>query len=174
MNFHFNTISSRNFSATLSPMTTAHNNKNLSFHDEQNDVVHATLKDIRTTLQQTKTLPTQQQSLTPQNPTNRDDDLNIAKNIDRNGSNSPVWLPRHHHSQPRSQSRESMNSENPSKPLSIDEEEADTDLETDRLLGQQRLDDHGFYDEKIKVFWIRLANIPTQEINLIFIILLNV
>lgn len=32
-----------------------------------------------------------------------------------------------------------------------DEEEIDTDLETDRLLGSghQRLDDHGFYDEKV-------------------------
>lgn len=30
----------------------------------------------------------------------------------------------------------------------VDEEEADTDLETDRLLGQQRTDDHGFYDDK--------------------------
>lgn len=130
-------------------MTTAHNNKNLSFHEEQQDVVHATLKDIRTTLQQTKTLQPQQQQTQPPSSA-RDDDLSHLKS-DRNGSSSPVWLPRHHHSQPRSQSRESMNSENPSKPLSIDEEEADTDLETDRLLGQQRLDDHGFYDEKIKV-----------------------
>lgn len=30
-----------------------------------------------------------------------------------------------------------------------DEEEADTDLETDRLLGQQRTDDQGFFDEKV-------------------------
>ena len=30
-----------------------------------------------------------------------------------------------------------------------EEEEADTDLETDRLLGQQRTDDHGFYDDKL-------------------------
>lgn len=28
-------------------------------------------------------------------------------------------------------------------------EENDTDLETDRLLGQQRTDDQGFYDEKV-------------------------
>ena len=33
----------------------------------------------------------------------------------------------------------------------VDEEEADTDLETDRLLGQQRTDDQGFYDDKVKV-----------------------
>lgn len=29
-------------------------------------------------------------------------------------------------------------------------EEADTDLETDRLLGQQRTDDQGFYDDKVR------------------------
>lgn len=28
-------------------------------------------------------------------------------------------------------------------------DELDTDLETDRLLGQQRTDDHGFYDDKV-------------------------
>lgn len=28
-------------------------------------------------------------------------------------------------------------------------EEADTDLETDRLLGQHRTDDQGFYDDKL-------------------------
>ena len=31
----------------------------------------------------------------------------------------------------------------------VDEEEADTDLETDRLLGQQRTDDQGFYDDSV-------------------------
>lgn len=30
-------------------------------------------------------------------------------------------------------------------------EEADTDLETDRLLGQQRTDDQGFYDDKVNI-----------------------
>ncbi|XP_059058345.1 protein lin-10-like isoform X7 [Achroia grisella] len=34
------------------------------------------------------------------------------------------------------------------KQASGDEDEADTDLETDRLLGQQRTDDQGFFDEK--------------------------
>lgn len=31
-------------------------------------------------------------------------------------------------------------------------EENDTDLETDRLLGQQRTDDQGFYDDKVRFF----------------------
>lgn len=46
-----------------------------------------------------------------------------------------------------------------------DEEEADTDLETDRLLGQQRTDDQGFYDDKVSVRL--LLNIPFHHIDLI-------
>ncbi|XP_077286694.1 uncharacterized protein LOC143911524 isoform X18 [Arctopsyche grandis] len=52
-----------------------------------------------------------------------------------------LWLPR------RDTSRESVESTE-RKPASGDDDEADTDLETDRLLGQQRTDDQGFYDEK--------------------------
>lgn len=37
-----------------------------------------------------------------------------------------------------------------------DEEEADTDLETDRLLGQQRTDDQGFYDDKVRFKMIKV------------------
>lgn len=33
-------------------------------------------------------------------------------------------------------------------------EENDTDLETDRLLGQQRTDDQGFYDDKVSYIFI--------------------
>lgn len=38
-------------------------------------------------------------------------------------------------------------------------EENDTDLETDRLLGQQRTDDQGFYDDKVSVhlFQVKLS-----------------
>lgn len=39
--------------------------------------------------------------------------------------------------------------DNRSKALTPDDEEADTDLETDRLLGQQRLDDHGFNEDRV-------------------------
>ncbi|XP_077286654.1 uncharacterized protein LOC143911524 isoform X13 [Arctopsyche grandis] len=53
-----------------------------------------------------------------------------------------LWLPRR-----RDTSRESVESTE-RKPASGDDDEADTDLETDRLLGQQRTDDQGFYDEK--------------------------
>lgn len=46
---------------------------------------------------------------------------------------------------------ESMESEPVLRNGSGDEEEIDTDLETDRLLGSghQRLEDHGFYDDKV-------------------------
>lgn len=43
-----------------------------------------------------------------------------------------------------------------------DEEEADTDLETDRLLGQQRTDDQGFYDDKVSIDSI--LNMPLHRI----------
>lgn len=46
-------------------------------------------------------------------------------------------------------SAESMESESALKNASGDEEEVDTDLETDRLLGHQRLEDHGFYEDKV-------------------------
>lgn len=39
-------------------------------------------------------------------------------------------------------------------------EEADTDLETDRLLGQQRTDDTGFFDEKTVSFENFLYKLP--------------
>lgn len=136
-------------------MGSAHNNANLSsFHEDHIDIVHSTLKDIRSSMQQqSKPLhapPVNQQSLEDekkiQAATATTTSSTAAAKSDRN---SPIWLPRHHHSQ-HNQSRESLNSDhNASKPLSIDDEEADTDLETDRLLGQQRLDDHGFYDEKV-------------------------
>lgn len=44
-----------------------------------------------------------------------------------------------------------MESEPVLRNVSGDEEEIDTDLETDRLLGggHQRLEDHGFYDDKV-------------------------
>lgn len=118
-------------------MGTSHNNANLSsYHEDHIEIVHTTLKDVRSSVQQSKPLINQQ---------SHEDD----KKTQKNEKNSPIWLPRHHRSQ-HNQSHESLNSDhNTSKPLSIDDEEADTDLETDRLLGQQRLDDHGFYDEKV-------------------------
>lgn len=59
---------------------------------------------------------------------------------------SPVWLSRHLEGNDGKAPLESS-SDNHSKNHSVDEEDVDTDLETDRLLGHQRLDDQGYYDE---------------------------
>lgn len=130
------------FIAPLAQISTAHSNANISsYHEDHTEIVHSTLKDIRSSMQQQPSKPLQP----PTNQQQHEDDKKTIKS----DKTSPIWLPRHHHNQ-HSQSRESLNSDhNPSKPLSVDDEEADTDLETDRLLGQQRLDDHGFYDEKV-------------------------
>lgn len=127
--------------APSAQMNTAHSNANLSsYHEDHIEIVHSTLKDIRSSVQQSKNM---------QMPVNQQQKHEDDKKTMKSDKNSPIWLPRHHHNQ-HNQSRESLNSDhNPSKPLSVDDEEADTDLETDRLLGQQRLDDHGFYDEKV-------------------------
>lgn len=106
-----------------------------SFLDNSSTDVQAALKDIRATLQRTKTL-------TPSS-TQQTDNLIIEENMKSPISNSPIWVPRYR------ENSESLDSENQSKNISADEEEeADTDLETDRLLGHQRSDEHVFYDEK--------------------------
>lgn len=142
------------FIAPLVQMGTAHNSANLpSFHEDHIEIVHSTLKDIRSSMQQqSKPLhtPVDQQTLEDEKKIQTTTTSSAAPAAAKSDRNSPIWLPRHHHNQ-HNQSRESLNSDhNASKPLSVDDEEADTDLETDRLLGQQRLDDHGFYDEKVQ------------------------
>lgn len=58
---------------------------------------------------------------------------------------SPVWIPRDDESTKTLLPHDT----NTSKNLAVDDEDdIDTDLETDRLLGHQRLDDKGFYDDK--------------------------
>uniref|UniRef100_A0A1B0CGW4 Protein lin-10 n=2 Tax=Lutzomyia longipalpis TaxID=7200 RepID=A0A1B0CGW4_LUTLO len=102
--------------------------------------VQAALKDIRTTLQRTKTLPAATNAPPAVDRTAPKSTVEKVKDTE-----SPVWVPRHHNN---AASRESLSSEHPSKGMSAEDEEADTDLETDRLLGQQRLDDQGFYEDK--------------------------
>ncbi|XP_044764672.1 uncharacterized protein LOC123321277 isoform X6 [Coccinella septempunctata] len=92
---------------------------------EKTSDVEAAIKDIRLTLQRTKTLPAK---CRPE----EEADVIVG---------SPVWVPRQ-----RGFSNESGDSDR--KGNSGDEEENDTDLETDRLLGQQRTDDQSFYDDK--------------------------
>lgn len=97
---------------------------------------------------QSKPLQSSYQQSHQQQQSPNDDEKTLTNNVNHEPSTSPIWLPRHQHNQ----SHESLNSEHMlSKPLSADDEEADTDLETDRLLGQQRLDDHGFYDDKVNI-----------------------
>ncbi|TMW40859.1 hypothetical protein DOY81_014061, partial [Sarcophaga bullata] len=72
------------------------------------------------------------------------------RNVQRSPSpvmNSPVWLSRHLEVNASNKGLLESSSENHSKNLSADEDDVDTDLETDRLLGHQRLDDQGYYDE---------------------------
>ncbi|KAJ8923799.1 hypothetical protein NQ315_010381 [Exocentrus adspersus] len=95
---------------------------------EKSSDVEAAIKDIRLTLQRTKTLPLQRHP-------EEDSEENAA---------SPIWVPRQ-----RGMSTASGDSERKVN-SGGEEEENDTDLETDRLLGQQRTDDQGFYDDKDK------------------------
>lgn len=83
--------------------------------------VEAALKDIRLTLQRTKTLPLHSPTQEPSPPT---------------VETSPIWIPRRRCTAP-------------GVVQSGDEDEADTDLETDRLLGQQRTDDQTLIDDKL-------------------------
>ncbi|XP_053682368.1 uncharacterized protein LOC128732926 isoform X3 [Sabethes cyaneus] len=110
------------------------------------DEVQEAIKDIKAALQKTKILPSTEGTSV------------LNPELDQMCGSSPVWVPRSY-----DKSRESLDSDLPAKLLSADEEEADTDLETDRLLGQQRLDEHGFVDDKS---WterpkIRSARSPT-------------
>ncbi|XP_055525548.1 uncharacterized protein LOC129718629 isoform X2 [Wyeomyia smithii] len=115
-------------------------------HLDSCDEVQEAIKDIKAALQKTKILPSTEGTST------------LNPDLEQMCSDSPVWVPRSY-----DKSRESLDSDLPAKLLSADEEEADTDLETDRLLGQQRLDEHGFVDDKS---WterpkIRSARSPT-------------
>ncbi|XP_035717808.1 uncharacterized protein LOC118439795 isoform X3 [Vespa mandarinia] len=102
--------------------------------------VEAAIKDIRMALQRTKTLPVKSPSEEPPEP-----------------SVSPIWIPSILDSRRRicmesnsedSEARRAGDEADVEIEEGPDEEEADTDLETDRLLGQQRTDDQGFYDDK--------------------------
>ncbi|XP_046747174.1 uncharacterized protein LOC124411788 isoform X9 [Diprion similis] len=104
--------------------------------------VEAAIKDIRMALQRTKTLPVKSPSEDPPEP-----------------SVSPIWIPSMLDGRRRacgesnsedSEARRGGEDADGEVEEVVDEEEADTDLETDRLLGQQRTDDQGFYDDKDK------------------------
>lgn len=46
-------------------------------------------------------------------------------------------------------------------------DELDTDLETDRLLGQQRTDDHGFYEDKVMLRTYLSFFLSWQKISIV-------
>ncbi|XP_023247225.1 uncharacterized protein LOC106644142 isoform X4 [Copidosoma floridanum] len=110
--------------------------------EQQGGEVEAAIKDIRMALQRTKTLPVKSPSDEPLEP-----------------SVSPIWIPSLLDDRRRictesnsedSEMRRNADDVDLEAEEAADEEEADTDLETDRLLGQQRTDDQGFYDDKDK------------------------
>ncbi|XP_043479405.1 uncharacterized protein LOC122509419 isoform X3 [Leptopilina heterotoma] len=103
--------------------------------------VEAAIKDIKMALQRTKILPAKSPS---------EDHLE--------SSVSPIWIPSLLDGRRRVCTETNSEDSEIRRGLEerelevgeegVDEEEADTDLETDRLLGQQRTDDQGFYDDK--------------------------
>lgn len=105
--------------------------------------VEAAIKDIKMALQRTKILPAKSPS---------EDHLE--------SSVSPIWIPSLLDGRRRVCTETNSEDSEIRRGLEerelevgeegVDEEEADTDLETDRLLGQQRTDDQGFYDDKDK------------------------
>ncbi|XP_052564027.1 uncharacterized protein LOC120416596 isoform X7 [Culex pipiens pallens] len=118
---------------------------------DSSDEVQEAIKDIKAALQKTKILPSTEGT-----------SVLDLDGQDGPSSTSPVWVPRSY-----SKSRESIDSDQPAKLLSADEEEADTDLETDRLLGQQRLDDHGFGDDKSWTERPKIRSVRSPSVNLI-------
>nr|CAD7412330.1 unnamed protein product [Timema cristinae] len=115
--------------------------RSLSLDPPPNDSVEAAIKDIRLALQRTKTLPLK----SPSSEENHE------------VTDSPVWVPRRRvvtngdSDQRKGHSGEEgvEEDERQINAKHFVSEEADTDLETDRLLGQQRTDDLGFFDEKV-------------------------
>ncbi|CAL8086523.1 unnamed protein product [Orchesella dallaii] len=117
--------------------------------------VAAAIQDIKEAIQRTKTLPRQQPS-SSHVETSRPSPLTSSQSHAdaHNSDTSPVWVPRqgtssyHHHRSGGGVKdpllRKQRYDETP-------DDDADTDQETDRLLGQTRTeDDYGFYDEKEK------------------------
>ncbi|XP_017485465.1 PREDICTED: uncharacterized protein LOC108374026 isoform X1 [Rhagoletis zephyria] len=119
---------------------------------ESADIQEA-MKEIRSALQRAKTQP---------------EKLKFCDEVLPPDPESPVWVPRK--TSPTSASLTtnriganlhdlhcSGNGGSASGAIAGDEEEPDTDLETDRLLGQQRLDEQGYFDDK--TIWPKTSRI---------------
>ncbi|XP_055911592.1 uncharacterized protein LOC129945737 isoform X1 [Eupeodes corollae] len=116
--------------------------------DAESQDIQEAMKDIRSALQRAKTLP---------------EKAKFCDEVLPAGRESPIWVP-------RTNSHENSSVDVMHKgQCHTEEEEHDTDLETDRLLGQQRLDDQGFYDDK--QLWSK--NSPTHSPTTSDITMLN-
>jgi amyloid beta (A4) precursor protein-binding family A protein 1 (X11) len=134
--------------------------ENMQLNSEKIDVQSA-LHDLRATLQRTKTLTNNINDAIVNADCIESNEPNESNIIPENSLNvsviEPKWENKNNNLTSQSYSKESLNSsltigENQIKLVSCDEEEADTDLETDRLLGQQRLEElQGFDDNKVNV-----------------------
>ncbi|XP_054731399.1 amyloid-beta A4 precursor protein-binding family A member 1 isoform X1 [Anastrepha obliqua] len=120
---------------------------------ESADIQEA-MKEIRSALQRAKTQP---------------EKLKFCDEVLPPDPESPVWVPRKTSPTNTSLAPNRMGSNHLNKlhggandgsanvATIGDEEEPDTDLETDRLLGQQRLDEQGYYDDK--AIWPKTSRI---------------
>ncbi|XP_052900842.1 uncharacterized protein LOC128307148 isoform X1 [Anopheles moucheti] len=102
-----------------------------------NDIREA-LNDIKSTLQNTKTLPADE----------RHDNVDqIGESFPQYGDDSPVWVLRTMDKPPEQVTPSASNPSDRHINASELEEETDTDLETDRLLGhQQNVSEQSYYD----------------------------
>lgn len=89
--------------------------------------IQEAMKEIRSALQRAKTQP---------------EKLKFCDEVLPPGPDSPIWVPRKNNAD--------CNNINSSNKSHCEEEEQDTDLETDRLLGQQRTDEQDFFDDKVR------------------------
>lgn len=120
---------------------------------ESADIQEA-MKEIRSALQRAKTQP---------------EKLKFCDEVLPPDPESPVWVPRKTSPTNAALTANRLgghhlhnmncigNDEHTGGTVAREEEEPDTDLETDRLLGQQRVDEQGFYDEK--TIWPKTSRI---------------
>ncbi|KAL9880719.1 X11L isoform 2-T3 [Glossina fuscipes fuscipes] len=90
--------------------------------------IQEAMKEIRSALHRAKTQP---------------EKLKFCDEVLPPDPESPIWVPRKTQMELNSTPTSNVKALN-----NCDEEEQDTDLETDRLLGQQRTDDQDFFEEK--------------------------
>ncbi|PNF35529.1 hypothetical protein B7P43_G04105 [Cryptotermes secundus] len=118
------------------PAPQPHRSMSLDPPQMSSDSVEAAIKDIRLALQRTKTLPLKSSP-------------GAVESLEL--TNSPIWVPRRRTGPSTSGEPAAVTEQRKARTGEDggEEDEPDTDLETDRLLGQQRTDDQGFFDDKV-------------------------